>query len=140
MKSPVEPQPSSMSLLERRQAVRAARVAACAGDQQVAALVALVAASHQVPQHKILGSGRCDSRVAAARQLAMYLAHVMLSRSQMQIGRLFDRDRTTVCHACWVIEDRRDDPQFDSDVCEIEDVIRGWHEPAASGEAHRAAS
>jgi hypothetical protein len=28
-------------------------------------------------------------------------------------GRLFGRDRTTVAHACGVIEDKRDDPLFD---------------------------
>jgi hypothetical protein len=28
-------------------------------------------------------------------------------------GRLFGRDRTTVAHACCVVEDRRDDPAFD---------------------------
>jgi chromosomal replication initiation ATPase DnaA len=51
--------------------------------------------------------------VALARQVAMYLAHVGCGLSLTETGRLFDRDRTTVAHACGVIEDRRDDPLFD---------------------------
>lgn len=43
----------------------------------------------------------------------MYIAHVGCGLSLTQTGRLFDRDRTTVAHACGVIEDRRDDPMFD---------------------------
>jgi hypothetical protein len=29
------------------------------------------------------------------------------------VGRIFERDRTTVAHACGVVEDRRDDANFD---------------------------
>jgi chromosomal replication initiation ATPase DnaA len=43
----------------------------------------------------------------------MYLAHVGCGMSLTQTGRTFGRDRTTVAHACTVIEDRRDDPLFD---------------------------
>jgi hypothetical protein len=56
---------------------------------------------------------RGRARVALARQVAMYLAHVGCGLSLTETGRLFDRDRTTVAHACGVIEDRRDDPLFD---------------------------
>jgi hypothetical protein len=33
--------------------------------------------------------------------------------SLTDVGQIFARDRTTVAHACAVIEDRRDDPVFD---------------------------
>jgi len=56
---------------------------------------------------------RGRAKVALARQVGMYLAHVGLGLSLTETGRLFARDRTTVAHACGVIEDRRDDPQFD---------------------------
>lgn len=58
-------------------------------------------------------STRGRARVALARQVAMYLAHVGGGLSLTETGRLFERDRTTVSHACNVIEDRRDDPIFD---------------------------
>jgi Bacterial dnaA protein helix-turn-helix len=56
---------------------------------------------------------RGRARVALARQVAMYLAHVACGLSLTETGRLFGRDRTTVAHACCVVEDRRDDPVFD---------------------------
>lgn len=58
-------------------------------------------------------STRGRARVALARQVAMYIAHVGCGLSLTETGRLFERDRTTVAHACGVIEDRRDDPLFD---------------------------
>ena len=45
--------------------------------------------------------------------MAMYLAHVAFRLSFTQVGRLFGRDRTTVAHACGVIEDLRDDQIID---------------------------
>ena len=53
---------------------------------------------------------RGRAKVALARQVAMYLAHVGCGLSLTATGRLFERDRTTVAHACGVIEDRRDRP------------------------------
>jgi len=70
---------------------------------------------------QVFGVGRDDLRrlsrgrakVALARQVAMYLAHVACGLTLTDTGKLFHRDRTTVAHACGVIEDRRDDPLFD---------------------------
>lgn len=56
---------------------------------------------------------RGKAPVALARQAAMYLAHVTCGLNLTDVGRIFSRDRTTVAHACAVIEDRRDDPVFD---------------------------
>lgn len=56
---------------------------------------------------------RCRAQQAFARQVAVYLAHIVGSKSYTEIGRIFGRDRTTAAHACRVIEDRRDDPVFD---------------------------
>ena len=38
--------------------------------------------------------------LARPRQIAMYLASELTPRSLPEIGRLFDRDHTTVLHAC----------------------------------------
>lgn len=57
---------------------------------------------------------RTTPRAAAfARQTAMYLAHVGFGLSMAEIGKAFGRDRTTVVHACHLIEDRRDEACFD---------------------------
>ncbi len=56
-------------------------------------------------------------RTAFARQVAMYLAHTGFELSLRTIGRVFERDRTTVSHACHVVEDGRDDIWLD---CRLE--------------------
>ena len=49
-----------------------------------------------------------------ARQIAMYLAHVAMSMSLSRVAFAFERDRSTVAHACHRIEEMRDDARFDS--------------------------
>jgi Bacterial dnaA protein helix-turn-helix len=66
---------------------------------------------------------RGRAKVALARQVAMYLAHVVCGLTLTDTGRLFGRDRTTVAHACCVIEDRRDDPLFDRALDLLEWVV-----------------
>jgi hypothetical protein len=66
--------------------------------------------------------GRAD--VALARQVSMYIAHVNLSFSLTQVGTMFERDRTTVAHACEVVEQHRDDDLFDLAITRLEQVIR----------------
>jgi chromosomal replication initiation ATPase DnaA len=41
-----------------------------------------------------------------------------------EVGRLFARDRTTVAHACSLIEDRREDAPFDRALELLEGVMR----------------
>lgn len=80
---------------------------------------------------QVFGVGQEDLRritrgranVALARQVAMYLAHVVCGMTLTDTGRLFGRDRTTVAHACGVIEDRRDDPLFDRALDLLEWVV-----------------
>ncbi len=67
---------------------------------------------------------RGSQRVAFARQIAMYLAHVGFGLSFEVIGRAFGRDRTTVAHACRVVEDGRDDIWFDCRVATLELICR----------------
>ena len=63
-------------------------------------------------------------RVAFARQVAMYLAHVACGLNLTEVGHLFSRDRTTVAHACGLIEDLRDDGAFDRCLDLLEGVLR----------------
>jgi chromosomal replication initiation ATPase DnaA len=53
----------------------------------------------------------------------MYLAHVTFGLSLAQTGRLFLRDRTTVAHACRVVEDLRDDPVMDEALRVLETAL-----------------
>ena len=72
----------------------------------------------------LLAHTRGAPRAAFARQAAIYLAHVGFGLSFAAGGRLFHRDRTTVAHACRVIEDRRDDRELDRRLTVLERACR----------------
>lgn len=67
---------------------------------------------------------RGRARIALARQVAMYLGHVACGLSLTAVGRVFDRDRSTVAHACKRIEDRREDSDFDAAIQMMESSVR----------------
>ncbi|MEZ5920228.1 MAG: helix-turn-helix domain-containing protein [Parvularculaceae bacterium] len=64
------------------------------------------------------------AKVAFARQLAMYLCHVVGDMSLRDVAAAFGRDRTTVSHACHAIEDRRDCPLYDKQIEYLEARLR----------------
>ena len=61
----------------------------------------------------------------------MYLAHVTLGASLTEIGNLFERDRTTVAHACALVEDRRDDPALDAQLGYLEEAVAAMRNAVA---------
>ncbi|WP_417407868.1 helix-turn-helix domain-containing protein [Hoeflea sp.] len=69
------------------------------------------------------------------RQIAMYLSHVVLSLPYQSIATAFGRDRTTVMHACAVVEDRRDDAAYDRFVEQCERCIKAVFAPLESDDA-----
>ena len=77
----------------------------------------------EVDIRELRTSTRGSQRTAFARQVAMYLAHVVCGLSFTEVGTLFARDRTTVAHACSVVEDRRDDPQLDGRLEHLERAV-----------------
>ena len=87
---------------------------------------AVVAQSFNLTRADLRATSRGEAPVAFARQVAMYVAHVWLGLSLSEVGRRFDRDRTTVAHACRVVEDRRDDPRVDRVVAAIESAADLW--------------
>lgn len=76
-----------------------------------------------VHARELQGLSRGRAPVAQARQVAMYLTHVVFRLSLSDTGTLFGRDRTTVAHACSVIEDMRDDAVFDRVMELLESVV-----------------
>ena len=69
---------------------------------------------------------RKQADIAFARQIAMYIAHVRLGLNLGEVGRVFQRDRTTVGHACRLIEDRRDDEEVDFLINCLERAVEEW--------------
>jgi len=103
---------------------------ACAGSQSPGRVVvaarfvaALVGWATGIDEEDLLASGRGPGDTARARQMAMYLLHTSLSASYGEVARAFGRDRTTVSHACRLIEDMRDDPRHDALLCRLEAVL-----------------
>ncbi len=82
-----------------------------------------VAAVFEVDVRDLKSETRGSPRAAFARQVAMYLAHVVCGLSLTEVGTLFARDRTTVSHACSVVEDRRDDPELDGRLDHLERAV-----------------
>jgi chromosomal replication initiation ATPase DnaA len=82
-----------------------------------------VAAVFEVEVGDLGAPTRSSPRAAFARQVAMYLAHVVCGLNLTEIGTLFHRDRTTVAHACSVVEDRRDDPDLDARIGHLERAV-----------------
>lgn len=82
-----------------------------------------VAAVFDVDIADLRAPTRSSPEAAFARQVAMYLAHVVCGLSLTAIGALFQRDRTTVAHACGVVEDRRDDPDLDARIEHLEHAV-----------------
>ena len=101
----------------RRRGRRQAAARTC--DQ----VISLVARQKNVPLSMLVHRRRDKLPVARARQLAMYLSHVVLGRTLSEIGEVFGRDRTTVSYACAVIEDMRDDRRFDEEVSGLERLL-----------------
>jgi chromosomal replication initiation ATPase DnaA len=112
---------------------RGAGAAAIAARDRIAACVAR---DFALAEGALLASSRGAPRAALARQVAMYLAYVAYGLDFAAVGRLFRRDRTTVSHACRVIEDLRDDRWFDRRVAALERCCRAAPD-TEPGEARR---
>lgn len=75
-----------------------------------------VAGHYRLSRAELLSTRRARS-VARPRQIAMYLAKTMTTRSLPEIGRRFERDHTTVLHAVRTVERlRTEDAEIDADV------------------------
>jgi chromosomal replication initiation ATPase DnaA len=89
-------------------------------DPEVFLLTQLVAQERHVALTNLLRRSRGSGHAAAARQLAIYLAHVFLERPQDIVGELFQRDRTTIAHAVQAIEEIRDLTRIEAEIGHIE--------------------
>ncbi|MEL6370954.1 MAG: helix-turn-helix domain-containing protein [Pseudomonadota bacterium] len=84
----------------------------------------LLASAFNVPIARLTMSGRQRASVAMARQISMYLCHIVGRLSLREIASEFGREASTVSHACHVVEDRRDNSLFDKQVAILEEEFR----------------
>jgi hypothetical protein len=83
-----------------------------------------VAPAFAVRRGALWAATRGSPGEAFARQVAMYLVHVGFGLSLSEVARLFARDRSTVAHACALVEDRRDAAPFDRALDLLEGLLR----------------
>lgn len=101
-----------------------------AASDRVAALcrlaAELAAAETGQPVEAVLsrvpGVGPGGRRFAAARALAMYLAHVRLGLPMRRVAAGFSRHPSTVAHACQRVEERREAPEWDRRITRLEEA------------------
>lgn len=115
---------SSVRAVEGRYASRQLRSGVRHGASAVRRVIEpAVATVFEVDIEDLRAPTRGSPRAAFARQVAMYLAHVSCGATLTEVGILFERDRTTVAHACGVVEDRRDDPDLDCKLDHLERAV-----------------
>ena len=87
-------------------------------------LIDILSAFFNVSGRELRSHSRCERPVARVRQIGMYVAHVTLALTMSEVGRAFGRDRSTVNHACHLIEDMREEVEFDGIVQSIENIVK----------------
>ncbi|MBL4892767.1 MAG: DNA replication initiation protein [Rhizobiaceae bacterium] len=86
-------------------------------------VVGLVSSFFEVSVESLQGRTRGVAHTCQARQICMYLLHTSLSIPYPEIGQLFRRDRTTISHACMIVEDLRDDCDIDLSLTRLESIL-----------------
>lgn len=85
--------------------------------------IATLSAVTKTTEQELQSHARSSAKIALARQTAMYLAHTKFGISYGEVGNFFHRDRSTVAHACRLVEDRRDNCEFDRSLSRMENLV-----------------
>lgn len=95
------------------------------GDRARAGLVQqLIALCFGVPVDGIRARGRLGLKECRARWAALYLAHIGYGWPLERVGHVFGVTRATAGLGCRWAEDARDDPEFDSLLDRLTDLVR----------------
>lgn len=84
----------------------------------------------RLPAETILSFDQREHRIARARQVTMYLSHIVLGMSLARVATAMGRDRSTVAHGCHRVEDFRDDPEIDAWLDDLEARLRAAAKPS----------
>jgi chromosomal replication initiation ATPase DnaA len=95
-------------------------------EEEVAAIcegmIDILGACFSVPSKELRSQERATACISRIRQVGMYTAHVTLGLNMKEVASGFCRDRSTVVHACHLIEDLRDDADFDKICTTVERI------------------
>ncbi|HXC56829.1 MAG TPA: helix-turn-helix domain-containing protein [Rhizomicrobium sp.] len=84
----------------------------------------VVAHAYGVPLDVIRDVKRGERSVAQARQIAMYLAHVVFAMDLASVARGFGRKRSTATYAIQRVEAMREDPEVNRTLGWLEATLR----------------
>jgi chromosomal replication initiation ATPase DnaA len=98
-------------------------------SHQVDLVIATVCLEFGVTETDIKNPKRQGRHLRFARQVAMYLSHIIYEMNHTLIGERFAKDRSTISHACKVVEESRDDPVFDMKIIKLENFLRQAPQP-----------
>jgi Bacterial dnaA protein helix-turn-helix len=87
-------------------------------------VIDMAAAFFSISGKELRSAGRGHGDAGRVRQIAMYAANSELGLSATEIGRAFGRSHSTVLHACQLVEQLRDDAEFDAIVHRFELIVR----------------
>lgn len=87
-------------------------------------VIDLMAALFSVSGRQLRSPKRQGRAVSRVRQIGMYIAHTTLGLRMAAVATGFGRDKSTVMYACHLVEDMRDDIEFDRIVGRAERVVR----------------
>lgn len=88
-----------------------------------ALVIELASTFLSVSASNLKGRTRGTAQICQVRQICMYLLHTSLSIPYPDIGRMFCRDRTTISHACMIVEDLRDNEEIDESISRLESIL-----------------
>ena len=91
----------------------------------------VVAHAYGVTLDELRARKRGARRAALARQIAMYLTHVVFSENMAAVARGFGRDRSTAFYAIQRVEEMREDPELNRTLGWLEATLRGVAEPCS---------
>ena len=73
-----------------------------------------------IPHFDVFSRRRLPANDMILRQTSMYLLNTSCNYSQSHVARIFERDRGTVRQACAIVEDMRDNLDFDEKLNTLE--------------------
>ncbi|WP_424993550.1 helix-turn-helix domain-containing protein [Oceaniradius stylonematis] len=98
-----------------------------AGEEAVAVcdgLIDLIAVLFSVSGRHLRSPKRHGRAIARVRQIGMYIAHTTLGMRMVDVATGFGRNKSTVMYACHLVEDMRDDLEFNQIVARVEQIVR----------------
>jgi len=99
------------------------REAGSLGRERAWLVQAAVAHSTGVALKDLCARTRRPPKAAFARQIAMYLSHIVFRMSASEVARAFGRDPSTVIYALRRIEELREDPALDRTLDWLEEML-----------------